>query len=211
MAYLSPSEAQNALRQLSDAALERETELDQFCTTPDLRDTEDKNDSRAPLYDTFYQEGGAGAILSMTNFDPQQCDTLWGHMQDYVLENFNGERGTRTKHIGCDVFFMTLTFLKHASQWDHAARMFNMKGPTFERPIMKFILIPSEFVYEAFLKNGVVDWSMAAMLARDWKFKNFRFARYATDVTFQQEFRPSGSVQKGKSTLARNTNYMVTK
>ena len=69
---------------------------------------------------------------------------------------------------------MTLTFLKHDSQWDHAARMFNLKGSTFERLIMKFILMISEFVYQALVKNGLVDWSMAAMLARDSKFKIFR-------------------------------------
>ena len=96
------------------------------------------------------------------------------------------------------MFFMTLMVLKHASQWDHAARMFNIKGPTFERLIMEFILMLSEFVYQAFLKNGFVDWSMAAMLARDSESKKFPFARYATDVTFQQGFRPSGSVREGK-------------
>ena len=93
------------MRQLSDAALEREIELDQFCKAPDLQDTDDENDSRAPLYDTFYQEGGVGAILSITNIDPQQFDTLWGHLQDYVLKNFNVGRGRRTKHTGSDVFF----------------------------------------------------------------------------------------------------------
>lgn len=30
-------------------------------------------------------------------------------------------------------------------------------------------------------------------------FKNFKYARYATDVTFQQSFRPSGSIEEGKA------------
>ena len=76
--------------------------------------------------------------------------------------------------------------------------MFCLKGPTFERMIMKFIDIISYPVFEHYVEYQGKKWKMAYMAGKNIGFKNYPMARYATDVTFQQSFRPSGSLEEGK-------------
>ena len=93
---------------------------------------------------------------------------------------------------------MTLAVLKQGGQWDYLAKMFSLKGPTFERMIMKFIDIISYPVFEHYVEYQGKKWKMELMSRKKIGFKNYPIARYATDVTFQQSFRRSGSVEEGK-------------
>ena len=97
-----------------------------------------------------------------------------------------------------DVLIMTLAVLKHGGQWDFLAKMFRLEGPTFERMIMKFIYIISYPVFEHYVEYQGQKWKIKLMSRKKIGFKNYPIARYATDVTFQQSFRSSGSVEEGK-------------
>ena len=198
MAAVTPESAANTLRLLADVAVERENDLEQFSSSPDQRSSDEETDSRSPLFDTFYNQGGAAAIVSMANYDPSQFDTLWRNLESFIVRNYNVGRGRRSSHTACDVLFMMMTELKHGGQWDHSARKFGMKGPTFERLIMNFIRMLSDYAYDAFVGSCLAQWSMESMRKKNSSFKHFTRARYATDVTFQQSFQPSGSVQEGK-------------
>ncbi|RQM30850.1 hypothetical protein B5M09_013202 [Aphanomyces astaci] len=69
-----------------------------------------------------------------------------------------------------DLLLMLFTSLKHCGTWDVVAAVFKQKPTTFEKRVMSFLITPA--------------------VAGHW-FKNF--ARYATDVTFQQTNVPSGA------------------
>ena len=58
---------------------------------------------------------------------------------------------------------MTLAVLKHGGQWDFLAKMFSLKGPTFERMIMKFIDIISYPVFEQYVDFQGKKWKMELM------------------------------------------------
>ena len=89
---------------------------------------------------------------------------------------------------------MTLAVLKTGRQWDFLAKTFSLKGPTFERMALKFRDIISDPVFEHYVEYKCKNWNIELMSGKKIGFKKYRIARYATDVTFQRHFRPSGSV-----------------
>ena len=76
--------------------------------------------------------------------------------------------------------------------------MFGQKTSAFERMVLRFIQLLSELFYEHYVSNQTTRWSMKELHANGHVFKNYPMARYATDVTIQPAFRPSGSVEEGK-------------
>lgn len=46
---------------------------------------------------------------------------------------------------------MTLVVLKHGGQWDVLAQLFHMKGPNFERQILKFFPLTIPLIYDRFV------------------------------------------------------------
>ena len=68
---LTSSDDAQALQHLSTAAIDRRNELEEFDGVH-LENSDEENGSDAPIFDKFYEEGGAAAILEMTNFSPPQ-------------------------------------------------------------------------------------------------------------------------------------------
>ena len=93
---------------------------------------------------------------------------------------------------------MTLAVLKHGGKWDFLARMFSLSASSFERLVMKFVHLISEAVYESYVDYQARKWSVDLLKPKDRRFRNYPMARFATDVTFQPRFRPSGSIEEGK-------------
>ena len=162
------------------------------------KNSDEENGSDAPIFDKFYEEGGAAAILEMTNFSPPQFVGIWAGFQDLINENYNVGRGRKCAHAAKDVLFMALSVLKHGGAWDFLARMFGQKTSAFERMIVRFIQMLSEPVYEQYVTYQTKRWSMKMLQNNKTLFKNYPMARYATDVTFQPSCRPSGSIEEGK-------------
>lgn len=76
--------------------------------------------------------------------------------------------------------------------------MFNLKATTFERVVTRFILIISKKCYILFVEENAQVLIMVYLQGCESSFSNFPEAHHATDVTFQQFFRPSGSIEEGK-------------
>lgn len=188
----------NALKILADAAAARDSELQRFNQLPDIIDSDEDSDSPCPVFDLFLNDGGPAAIISMTNFSPSEFEQIWAHLGDFVCKNYNVGRGKKYSTGGKDALFMTITVLKHGGQWDILARIFRMKGPSFERLITSFVRLVSPFAYQSFVTEVSKIHTMENMIENDQQFGNFKCARYATDVTFQQSFRPSGNIAEGK-------------
>lgn len=198
MAEFNTQDAGTALNLLADIALEREEDISNFNTSRDQNDSDEESDSSCPYFDKFFEEGGTQAISDMCNFNASEFEFLWQLLESFVLQNYNSGRGKKCHVTGKDMLFMLLTVMKHGGHWDILGRVFKIKGPTFERMITKFIRLVSDHIYKIFVTDMVSESTMSDFNATGKRFSNFPEALYAVDVTFQQSFRPSGSIQEGK-------------
>ena len=134
----------------------------------------------------------------MTNFEPAEFEEIWLLVEEFISQNYNVGRGKKSEVTGKDALFMLMTVLKYGGQWDMLARIFLMKGPTFERLITRFARLVSEQLYKIFVVDLTGPISMRTLRETNSTFREFPEALYAVDVTFQQSFRPSGSINEGK-------------
>ena len=157
--------------------------------------------------DTFYNSGGRRAIVKMTNFNSKEFRSIYCKIEGIMSENCNVGKGRRTQYKPKDVLFMTLVTLKHGGQWDFLGQTFKIKGPTFEMLMMRFVNLVSLELYEVLVLEKAERWTMARLVEEKRTFCNFQYARYATDVTFQQANRPSGNVAEGKYYSGKHKLY----
>lgn len=195
---MPPGDISKALRLLAEAAAERDVELRQYPTDAEKEDTDEEPDSECPLFDKFYDEGGGSAIQNMTNFSPLEFQTLWSRSSDFVKSVYNQGRGKKCAVSAQDMLFITLTVLKAGGQWDFLGRLFGFKGPTFERMVLRYVNHIVDYFYRVHVEKCEAKMGMKKLVAVQSTFSTFKYARYATDVTFQQSHRPGGSVQDGK-------------
>lgn len=73
--------------------------------------------------------------------------------------------------------------------------MFNLKRPTFERLIRRFIKLLITYLFESFVPGVKDECNMSYMLENGKTFKSFPFARHKTDVTSQQSNPSSENMQ----------------
>ena len=197
-AFAENIDANNALRLLADAAVEREAIIDEYDIDALKEDSDEECASSSSVFYKFYNTGGSEAFIQMTNFDVNEFGNLWLLLQDYVKKSWNVGRGRKSKFSGKDVLMFLLTELKHGRQWDYLRRLFGVSGPTFERTVMTFIDVVNEELYESLVLNLGESWTIMRMIQMHQTFKTFKFCRYATNVTFQQAYRPSGTMEEGK-------------
>ena len=198
MQNISATEATAGVQILADTALRRDEAFSRYETTP-LNDSSDEEcDSPSPILDTFYQSGGSASIVKMTNFNIRQFESIWTTFADFITSKFNVGRGRKSPFTSKDVLFIVITVLKHGGNWDLLGRVFKIKGPTFERLIMIFIRLITDEFYRQFVVQTMEHHSMTVSEEKAKNFSNFRYALYATDVTFQNTNRPSGNHEESK-------------
>lgn len=88
--------------------------------------------------------------------------------------------------------------------------IFDMKGSSFERMVMKFNDNTSNIFYHTFVEKEKTTLSMAQIVENEKKISTFKYARYATDVIFQQHLRPRGRLEEGKNYFSGKHKSMVT-
>lgn len=101
---------------------------------------------------------------------------------------------------------MTVAAMKHGGQCYWLGKMFIVKGPTFERYVMKFNNIITGHVYNKFFTSCGEACEIYNLVRLNSTFSNFPHARYATDVMFQMAFRPSVNVQEVSIYFSVNHN-----
>ena len=197
MPPISQSQAATALQLLADAAVERNNEIYRY-EQDDAAETDEEADSESPTFDRFYEQGGSAAIIEMTNFDPTQFLGVWYGFEEIIMARYNTGRGRKSVHTGNVLLFMTLCVMKHGGQWDFLAKMFGLKGPSFEKLIMKIIGSISLPVYKHYVEAQARKRTMDKLSESRRNFRQYPMDLYATDSTFQSSLRPSGSVEEGK-------------
>ena len=87
---------------------------------------------------------------------------------------------------------MTLCVLKHGGHWDFMALKFGVKGPTFERLIVGFVLGVSELIYKSEVTGAESESRMAQLIENDQLFR----VSEALDTQRTSPFRwPSDSAE----------------
>ena len=198
MTDFNAQDANTALHLLSEVALQREEEISNYNIVPDQDESDNEADSPCPYFDQFFENGGTTAIIDMCNFDANEFELLWQLVETHVTQNYNTGRGKKSHVSGKDMLFMFLTTLKHGGHWDILGRVFKIKGPTFERMMTKYVAMISSYLYDLLVTKISSEFSMSTLTDAQQKFRQFPEALYAVDVTFQQSYRPSGSLQEGK-------------
>lgn len=186
---------------LSNVAAQRHAELQQYDPNKDIP-SDVENDSTTPHFDLFYEEGGSNAILSMTKFDPTQFQEIWGNIEEFVNSKYNVSRDKKSPISARDSFLMMLVVLKHGGFSDFLAEIFDLKGPAFGAHISKLVMTIVDALYESCVERVARKYTMVRLISKGKLFTNSRYARYATDVTLQQSYRPSGSIQEGRKYLS---------
>ena len=159
-------------------------ELRQYDDDSDHFDPDKSVDSNAPIFDRVYEQGGSAAILEMTNFDPKTFFGMWSGFQGVISQGYNAGRGRTSIHSGKEVLFMTMCVEKHGGQWEFLSKKFGLKGPSFEKLIMKFVDLLWLPVYEHYVEHQGTKWTMTAVSDVGRLFRHFPVARYATDENF---------------------------
>jgi hypothetical protein len=185
------------LGQMEDEMLRRQERLDEIDMAIDdqyLQRITDEVDSQSPIYDRFLTEQGSEGILIMTNFSHVEFETLFALVEPTIMSYWGVGRGRRYEVGAHDAFFIALNVLKRYSQWDMHAKVFGLKTSSFEKMVMKMLTLIEEPLKENFIKPV----SMTTQRAQGQVFKNYPYALYATDVKFQEAYRPSGRFIEAK-------------
>jgi len=93
---------------------------------------------------------------------------------------------------------MLLCTLKRAGNWDFNGKMFGIKGPTFERMTLGFVDKIVQRLYQVSVLKWERRYTMERLISDKSTFKTYKFALYATDVTFQNANRPGGNHDQAK-------------
>ncbi|KAF0702525.1 hypothetical protein AaE_015869 [Aphanomyces astaci] len=182
---------------LNNLEMQRQAKRTRYSThLADEPDTD--TDSIAPIYDAFLEAQGPEGILTMTNFSPSEFNILWADVRSHLFKHWNVGSGRKSEVTARDLLLMLLTSLKHCGAWDVVAAVFKQKVATFEKRVMKFLTVLYPFVMRKYVTAVGEKWTMSQLAAGGHQFKNFPYARYATDVTFQQTNVPSGSYAEKK-------------
>ena len=171
----------------------KQHKIDQEAKLPDYDATMDDDSSiedpneEAPLLAAVYLAQGNQGMLTMCNFTLPEFEELWALFSEYMQQNWNKGRGRKSPYTAKDVFFMLLTVLKQGGAWDMMGMCFKISPTVFKKLITNYAMILSEHAYHELVENFEEEWSMEEMLKHKKKrFDNNPWARYATDVRFQQ-------------------------
>ncbi|ETN14365.1 hypothetical protein PPTG_07981 [Phytophthora nicotianae INRA-310] len=156
---------------LEDREEARLEELNRYSDEVDVNNTEPT--STCPIFDGIYRDGGAEAVLRLTNFSPSEINTLWFSVRGHVHRYWNVGRGRRSTFAAKDVFFMLLVVMKCGGTWDMVARIFKVKTLTFIKTITGFIEVVTPKLYEEWVTSQLDVTTMGALVTSGHTFNNF--------------------------------------
>lgn len=112
VATFSSTHAAQVLKLLSTGAIGRQNEMEQF-ERIHPQNTDEENGSDALIYENFYNEGGATAIIEIKNLKAPQFLRMHTCFQNHIKDNYNVVRSCKCLHTAEGALFMSLEVLKH--------------------------------------------------------------------------------------------------
>ncbi|KAF0713319.1 hypothetical protein AaE_011815 [Aphanomyces astaci] len=149
-------------------------------------------DSNSPVYDAYLQTQGAEGIMTLTNSSSSELNLLWAEVRQHIFRQRNVGSGRKCVVSARDLL------LKHCGTWDIVAQTFRTTVATFEKRVMSFIEVMHPYLLRKYVHGMASKWSMHELAANGTRFEHYPYARYATDVTFQQTNVPVGSYAEKK-------------
>ena len=185
MQNISSADVLTVLGRLAETDADNRREINNYDSKPSCSDSDEEIVSQSPVFDKFHNEVGSSGILSMTNFSPNVFEEIWNDIDDAIKKKFRGSRVTGAA-MPKDRFFMLLIVIKHGGSWEFLAQMFNCNISTFERMILRFCSILSPALYDKCVRRTEQTEAYCSLNQKDLTFRYHPYARYATDVCFQQ-------------------------
>ena len=157
-------------------------------------DEESIEESPCPILDRYLEETGNESIKKITGFYYQEIGMIYDPIELDVSSKWLDGRGKKPEVTPKDAFFMMLTVFKAYSTWDIHAEAFGMHYTTFQKTVMKILKIVTPLL----AANHIHKPDMEKLDSNKQTFVNFPYALYATDVKFQQSYRPRVSHEEAK-------------
>lgn len=88
------------------------------------------------------------------------------------------------------------------------SKIFNCKGPNFERLMTRFITVASSLLHKSIVESVEKLFTFYSMFKRKKTFRTFQAARYATGVCFHQSYRPTGLIKEAQPWYSESTSSM---
>lgn len=194
---MSAQQASAALHISADTAQNSLQEIERYQdSTPS--DDSHHNEEEHPNLTKFPRSGGTDSILPTTNFTYRELLRIYDRLADFIARFCKVWGGSRSQYLAKDMLFIKLAVLKHGSNWDWLANIFNAwKGSALERARLGFINRFSDKCYRIFVHNNAKCAMMSFVHPANRHFWNYPCANYAPDVTFQLAYRPSGHMREG--------------
>ncbi|ETI35397.1 hypothetical protein F443_18260 [Phytophthora nicotianae P1569] len=150
----------------------RKAKIPQVVVPDNESDSDDGSESIAvtlpSVYEFCLRAEGPEGALKFSKFAPEEFEQLWTVVYPHVKEHWNVGRGKKCRY---------------------AARY---------KMVRRFMDAASPFLYEAFVESINDKWTLGKIVRSGHAFQNFPYARYATDVAFQQANKPAGNMNEIK-------------
>ncbi|KAF0684580.1 Aste57867_23451 [Aphanomyces stellatus] len=140
-------------------------------------------DSSSQIYVAFLNNRGPDGILTMTNYSPAEFNVLWADIRQHLLKSWNTGSGRKSEVSGRDLLLMSLVSPKHCGKYNR---------------VMIFLKTLHLFLMRNYVNALADKWTMQHLVSSNVRFAHHPFARYATDVTFQQTKVPVGACTEKK-------------
>ena len=101
---------------------------------------------------------------------------------------------------------VVLNVMQRGEPWDVLAYLYKLKPATFEKMIMKYINVISEYLYEYFVEAISNNKTIRELQVNETKLDFHPCALYATDACFQETNRPSGNHRESKGYFLKKHN-----
>lgn len=135
----------------------------------------------------------------MINFYSSQFSLVWSRLEESVARLYNTGPGQKFKVSGKDAILLLFKTVKYVGHWDVLARDFKTKGPNFERLVSIFSTLISVFAYYCLVGEVRKLFLMGDLILNEKLFFGLPETRYVVDVSFQEIFRSSGSIEERMS------------
>lgn len=115
-----------------------------------------------------------------------------------LLMLYGTQKGARKRIYSTRRVFMTLIKIKNGGAWDFLVTLFKIELNTFQPTVIKYANLVAVHACHIYADCLVSRFSKDKLRCKNVYSINYPYAKYATDVIFQQRNHPSGSLQNGK-------------